>query len=84
MGVGRMSGSRVVRLMEGERHIIPVEDHYTEGGIGEAVKSAPATSPVPIHSLAVKKKPKSGKPEELLDYEEISQSAIVKKVKELI
>jgi transketolase C-terminal domain/subunit len=50
MGVGRMSGSRAVRLMEGERHIIPVEDHYTEGGIGEAVKSAPATYAVPVHS----------------------------------
>ena len=66
------------------KSIITVEDHYLEGGLGEAVKSVLATSPVPIRSLAVKKKPKSGKPQELLDYEEISRSAIVKKVKELI
>ena len=66
------------------KSIITVEDHYPEGGLGEAVKSVLATSPVPIRSLAVKKKPKSGKPQELLDYEEISRSAIVKKVKELI
>ena len=66
------------------KSIITVEDHYAEGGIGEAVKSALSTSPVPIHSLAVRKKPKSGKPEELLDYEEISQAAIIKKVKEVI
>jgi len=39
---------------------------------------------VPIHSLAVRKKPKSGKPEELLGYEEISKKAIVEKVEELI
>lgn len=64
--------------------IITVEDHYAEGGIGEAVKSALAASPVPIYSLSVKKKPKSGKPQELLDYEEISQVAIMKKVKELL
>jgi transketolase len=64
--------------------IITVEDHYAEGGIGEAVKSALATSPVPIYSLSVRKKPKSGKPQELLDYEEISQDAIVKKVKDLL
>jgi transketolase len=65
------------------KSIITVEDHYPEGGIGEAVKSALATLPVPIYSLSVKKKPKSGKPQELLDYEEISRVAIIKKVKEL-
>ena len=64
--------------------IITVEDHFEEGGIGETVKSALSASPVPIHSLAVRKKPKSGKPEELLDYEEISRAAIIKKVKEVI
>jgi hypothetical protein len=32
----------------------------------------------------VKKKPKSGKPVELLDDEEISKNAIIKKVKELL
>jgi len=64
--------------------IITVEDHYAEGGLGEAVKSALSAFPVPIHSLAVRKKPKSGKPEELLDYEEISKKAIVEKVEELI
>ncbi len=64
--------------------IITVEDHYAEGGMGEAVRSALATLPIPVHSLAVRKKPKSGKPEELLDDEEISQKAIVRKVKELM
>jgi len=63
--------------------LITVEDHYAEGGLGEAVRSAFERSPVPIYSLAVKKKPKSGKPRELLDFEDISQKAIVAKVKSL-
>ena len=66
------------------RAIITVEDHYAEGGMGESVRSALFNSPVPIHCLAVRKKPKSGKPGELLDYEEISRAAIIKKVKEVI
>lgn len=64
--------------------IITVEDHFAEGGIGEAVKSAFDTIPVPIHSLAVRKMPKSGKPAELLDYEGISKNAIIKKIKEML
>ena len=64
--------------------IITVEDHYAEGGIGEAVASALSRSKTPVYSLAVRKMPKSGKPEELLDYEEISKNAIIKKVKEIL
>jgi transketolase len=66
------------------RAMITVEDHYAEGGIGEAVRSGLAGLSVPVHSLCVQKKPKSGKPEELLDYEEISRDAIIKKVKDLL
>ena len=64
--------------------IIVVEDHYPEGGIGEVVASALSRSKTPVYSLAVRKMPKSGKPEELLNYEEISKDAIVKKVLEVI
>ncbi len=66
------------------RAVITVEDHYAEGGIGEAVRSGLAPLPVRVYSLSVKKKPKSGKPEELLDDEEISKNAIIKKIKELL
>jgi len=66
------------------RRLITVEDHFSEGGLGEAVRSALASVPAEIHSLAVRKMPRSGRPEELLDYEEISRGAIVKKVKELL
>ncbi len=63
--------------------LITVEDHFAEGGLGEAVKSALASRPTPVFSLAVRKKPMSGKPEELLDYEEISRKAIIQRVLEI-
>lgn len=64
--------------------IITVEDHYEYGGIGEAVKVALSGNTTPIHSLAVKKLPESGKPDELLTYEEINAEAIIKTVKSII
>ncbi len=60
--------------------IITIEDHFAEGGIGEAVRTALEGTGAEVHSLAVQKMPKSGKPRELLDYEEISKNAIIKKV----
>ena len=64
--------------------ILTVEDHFGEGGLGEAVRSEMGDIDVPIYSLAVRKMPKSGKPDELLDYESISKDAIINKIKELL
>ncbi len=64
--------------------ILTVEDHFGEGGLGEAVRSEMGDIDVPIYSLAVRKMPKSGKPDELLDYEGISKDAIINKIKELL
>ncbi|MGM0365485.1 MAG: transketolase [Actinomycetota bacterium] len=61
--------------------IITVEDHFAEGGLGEAVCSALSRRGSPVHIMAVRKVPKSGKPEQLLDFEEISSESIVEKVK---
>jgi transketolase len=66
------------------KNIIVVEDHYEAGGIAEAVRSALSDIHPNIISLSVRKLPKSGKPQELLDYEEISTGAIVKRVQSLI
>ena len=63
--------------------LVVVEDHYPEGGIGEAVASALSATSIPVYSLAVTRLPKSGKPEELLDFEGISQRAIVDKILKL-
>ena len=64
--------------------IITVEDHYLEGGIGEAVTYALGNTALEIHCLAVTKLPMSGKPEELLAWAGIDAAAIIEKVKELI
>jgi transketolase len=67
------------------KNIIVVEDHFAEGGIGEAVASEilKAAKSVNLHHLAVRKMPSSGESEEMRIYEEISAAAIVKKVKRL-
>ncbi|CAH2316401.1 transketolase 1 [Pelobates cultripes] len=63
-------------------HIITVEDHYREGGIGEAVSAAVAGQPgFIVQSLAVNGVPRSGKPTELLDMFGISAKHIVAAVK---
>ncbi len=63
--------------------LITVEDHYPEGGLGDAVLDAVATEGVCVHKLAVTGMPRSGKPEELLEYHGINASAIVEKVNSL-
>src|SRR3989344_2076878 len=64
--------------------IVTVEDHYPEGGLGDAVLNALSEEKVEVHTLAVSKMPLSGKSQELLDYEGISAKAIVKKVLEIL
>jgi len=73
----------LLHAAQATKAIITVEDHFAEGGIGEAVLGALSGHPVPVYSLAVRKMPKSGRPRELLDYEEISAKAIMAKVRSL-
>ncbi|CAI5778856.1 Transketolase like 2 [Podarcis lilfordi] len=62
--------------------IITVEDHYREGGLGEAVAAAVSGEPgILVQSLAVSAVPRSGKPSELLDAFGISAKHIVAAVK---
>ena len=63
--------------------VITVEDHYTEGGLGDAVAGELSTDGIKVHKLAVTALPRSGKPEELLAHFGIDAAAIVKKVKAL-
>uniref|UniRef100_A0A665UTC5 Transketolase n=1 Tax=Echeneis naucrates TaxID=173247 RepID=A0A665UTC5_ECHNA len=63
--------------------IITVEDHYKEGGLGEAVLSAVGTEPgITVNRLAVSGVPRSGKPQELLDIFGISAKHIVNAVRQ--
>ncbi len=63
--------------------ILTVEDHYPEGGIGEAVASAVQGTGVRVHRLAVPEVPRSGKPEELLRTYGIDAEAIMNTVRSL-
>uniref|UniRef100_A0A8C8A323 Transketolase n=1 Tax=Oryzias sinensis TaxID=183150 RepID=A0A8C8A323_9TELE len=63
--------------------IITVEDHYKEGGLGEAVLSAVGQEPgIVVTRLAVTGLPRSGKPQELLDIFGISAKHIVAAVRQ--
>lgn len=64
--------------------LITVEDHYSEGGLGDAVLGAVAANGVNVHKLAVTGIPRSGKPDELLERHGISANAIVQKVKNIV
>jgi len=66
------------------RNLVTVEDHYPEGGIGEAVRSALTESGYNLKILAVGGLPRSGKPEELLDRFGINAAAIVRAVKSML
>ncbi len=59
--------------------LLAVEDHWPEGGLGEAVMSALCDEPQhpPILHLAVSDMPMSGKPQELLHAAGIDADAIV-------
>lgn len=70
----------LLKAVKDTKAIIVVEDHYSEGGMAEAVSSGISGIGAKVFSLAVRKMPKSGKPSELLNYEEIDSKAIEKKV----
>lgn len=63
--------------------VITVEDHYTEGGLGDAVAGELSTAGIKVHKLAVSGLPRSGKPAELLAHFGINAAAIVNQVKSL-
>jgi len=63
--------------------LLVVEDHYYDGGLGDAVLNAVAAHGVKVHKLAVNGVPRSGKSAELLHAFGLSARHIVDKVKTL-
>ncbi len=63
--------------------VITVEDHYAEGGLGDAVAGELSAAGIKVHKLAVTGLPRSGKPEELLARFGIDAAAIANKVRAL-
>ncbi|MGD0207393.1 MAG: transketolase [Verrucomicrobiota bacterium] len=64
--------------------VITVEDHYLEGGLGDAVAGELSVDGIKVHKLAVTALPRSGKAGELLAHFGIDAAGIVKKVKSLV
>ena len=67
MSAGRQTG----------RKLITVEDHYSVGGLGDAVSEAVADHGITVSRLAVREVPRSGKSAALLERYGISSSQIV-------
>ena len=64
--------------------LVVAEDHWPEGGLGEAVLTALAGTKLAYRHLAVTQMPASGKPAELLHAAGIDADCIAKAAKELI
>jgi transketolase len=79
-------GADVIRAaaQKTQKTVLTVEDHYPEGGLGEAVAGALSADGIKVHKLAVFELPRSGKPEELVAKYGIDSAAIVNKVKAVI
>jgi transketolase len=64
--------------------VVTVEDHYAEGGLGDAVAGELSAEGIKVHKLAVRELPRSGEPEELMAKYGIDANAIIQKVKALV
>jgi transketolase len=65
-------------------HLIVAEDHWPEGGLGEAVLAALAGTSFAFTHLAVREMPRSGKPAELLAAYGIDAAAIAAAAKAVV
>ena len=75
----------LIRLAKKSKsRLITIEDHYIQGGLGEAVCYAVRNEQITIEVLAVKELSRSGKPEELRAYHGIDHVALIQKVYALI
>ncbi len=70
----------LLRAARQTKHLIVAEDHVAQGGIADAVRAV-VGGLATVTSLAVRKIPRSGTPEQLLAYEGIDAKAIVRTVK---
>jgi len=66
--------------------LVTIEDHWAEGGLGDAVLAALADAEEPprVVKLAVREMPRSGKPEELLAAAGIDAAQIADAARRLV
>ncbi|MDB6065572.1 MAG: tktA [Pedosphaera sp.] len=64
--------------------VLTVEDHYPEGGLGDAVAGELSMDGIKVHKVAIRELPHSGKPEELMAKYGIDAAGIMKAVKSVV
>ncbi len=83
-GIKPVDGEGLVAAARATRNLLlTVEDHYAEGGLGDAILEAVATAGIVTHRLAVGEVPRSGAPRELLERYGIGRAAITAFVRKL-
>lgn len=78
-----VEGLRAAARATGGR-VLVVEDHYADGGLGDAVLNALSGEGATVTKQAVTDVPRSGKPAELLALYGLDAASIAKRVRELI
>ena len=71
-------------ILHAKNRCIVVEDHYTEGGLGESIALALSQNNVQVYSLAVQQLPRSGTSQELRAFEKIDAAAIIAMVHTMV
>ena len=66
------------------RLVLTVEDHYSAGGIGDAVCEVLAPLGMRVERVAVPAVPRSGTPEELMDINGLSARALAETIRRLV
>jgi transketolase len=81
-----IDGNTLVQAAAQTRAVLTVEDHWPEGGLGDAVLDALAACAdrPPVRKLAVSEMPVSGKPGELLHAAHIDAEAVVQAARQLL
>jgi transketolase len=81
-----IDGGTLATAAEETGRIVTVEDHWPEGGLGEAVLSALAEhgARAEVTRLAVREMPRSGKPDQLLAAYKIDAAAIAEAARALV
>jgi transketolase len=77
------AGLRAAAHATGGR-VLVVEDHYAEGGLGDAVLNALSGEAVQVSKQAVTDVPRSGKPAELLAMYGLDAASIAKRARALV
>lgn len=72
----------LARAARETRALVVVEDHWIDGGLGDAVAAA-VGSLAPVHRLGIRDEPRSGSEQELLARYGISRDAIVQQIAQI-